>query len=72
MSISFPLISHILQDGSKLLSGCNDKQLRVFDLGGKLTEPECTLEGQQSAIKCAVWGRDPHSVVSCAEDTELR
>ena len=59
------------QDSQKLLSGCNDKLLRVFDLGSPEAEPQA-LEGSPSAVKCAVWSKEPHFVVSCAEDPELR
>lgn len=60
------------QNGKKLLTGCNDKSLRVFNTESDKTKPELTLEGHQSAIRCAVWGKDSHLVVSSAEESELK
>ena len=61
-----------VQDGKKLLTGCNDKSLRVFSIKSDMTKPDMTLKGHQSAIKCAVWGKDSHLVVSAAEESELK
>ncbi len=60
------------QDGKKLLTGCNDKSLRVFDIKSNMTKPDLTLKGHQSAIRCAVWGKDSHLVASSAEEPELK
>lgn len=59
------------EDSQKLLSGCNDKLLRVFDLGSPEAEPQ-VLEGSPSAVKCAVWSKEPSFIVACAEDPQLR
>ena len=60
------------QDGKRLLTGCNDKSLRVFNIDSDTTQPDLTLEGHQSAIRCAVWGKESHLVVSSAEEPELK
>jgi serine-threonine kinase receptor-associated protein len=57
-------------DSCYLLSGCNDKQLRVFDLGRPDSAPR-QLEGSRSAVKSAVWTREPGMLVSCCEDQDL-
>lgn len=53
-----------------LLTGCNDKLLRVFDLSKPDVEPQM-LEGHNSSLRCAVWISDT-IVASCAEDCEVR
>ena len=60
------------QNGDKLLTGCNDKNIRIFDIEDRVAEPEVTIEAHSSAIKCAIWSGNPNHVVTCAEDSELR
>lgn len=62
----------ILQSGDRLLTGCNDKCIRIFSLADKVSEPEMIIEAHKSAIKCAIWSKDSNHVVTCAEDNELR
>ena len=59
------------QDNSHLLSGCNDKILRVFDLTRLDSAPQ-QLQTGKSAVKSAVWAKDPHLFTSCCEDREIK
>lgn len=61
-----------MQGGDKLLTGCNDKYIRIFNLSDKLSEAEITMQAHDTPIKCAIWGKDQNHIVTCAEDTELR
>lgn len=63
-------LSRLLQDNQRLLSGCNDKKVRVFDLGSG--GEEVVMEGHSEPVKCAVWCKEPHMIVSCDERPQLR
>ena len=58
------------QDSGSLLSGCNDKMLRVFDLSRPDSDPQL-LAGSSSAVKSAVWTREPAMLSSCCEDKDI-
>ncbi|KAL5497659.1 hypothetical protein EMCRGX_G014172 [Ephydatia muelleri] len=53
-----------------LLTSCNDKLLRVFNLSKPDVEPQM-MEGHNSSLRCAVWISN-YIVASCAEDCEVR
>ena len=78
MDLNFTLVNVELfqcnhfQSGDRLLTGCNDKNIRIFNIENKVTEPEATIEAHNSAIKCAIWSGNPNHVATCAEDSELR
>jgi serine-threonine kinase receptor-associated protein len=57
-------------DSGSLLSGCNDKMLRVFDLSRPDSDPQL-LAGSSSAVKSAVWTREPAMLSSCCEDKDI-
>ncbi len=65
-------VSMLLQSGERLLTGCNDKCVRIFDVRSRLSESEVTIEAHKSAIKCSVWSKDPNCLITCGEDLELR
>ena len=69
---NFFLLHPRLQDGKQLLTGCNDKLLKIFSIDSSSTEQHMTLSGHTSAVKCAVWGRNSSSVLSSADEPELR
>ncbi|CAI8055041.1 E3 ubiquitin-protein ligase TRIM71 [Geodia barretti] len=58
------------KDSGSLLSGCNDKMLRVFDLSRPDSDPQL-LAGSSSAVKSAVWTREPAMLSSCCEDKDI-
>ena len=65
-------LSYFVQNGERLLTGCNDKCVRIFDVRGKVTEAEITIEAHKSAIKSSIWSKNPNYLITCGEDLELR
>ena len=63
------------KNGSKLLTGARDKQLRVFDLeaaaGEAASAPTCCMTHPDSVTR-GIWTSDEHLVVSGGEDGVLR
>jgi serine-threonine kinase receptor-associated protein len=58
-------------DSSKLVTGCNDKTLRVFDLQNYASDP-ILLTGHTSNIKRCLFLEESRKVVSIADDKTLR
>ena len=58
-------------DSTKLVTGCNDKHLRVFDLANYATEP-IVLSGHTSNIKRCLFLEETRKVVSISDDKTLR
>jgi serine-threonine kinase receptor-associated protein len=58
-------------DSAKLVTGCNDKSLRVFDLQNYATEP-IVLAGHTSNIKRCLFLEETRKVLSIADDKTLR
>lgn len=57
----------------KLLTGNNEKLLRVFDLSQPSTNPAVELyAGHSGAIKRALFCRNDRCIVSCAEDKAVK
>ncbi|KAM8884407.1 serine-threonine kinase receptor-associated protein [Synchiropus splendidus] len=59
------------QDSNCLLTGGNDKLLRIYDL----TSPEAAsqeISGHTSAIKKALWCNDDKQIISAADDKTVR
>lgn len=59
------------QDSHCLLTGGNDKVLRIYDLGKPEAEPQ-TLPGHTSAIKKALWCNNDKQILSAADDKTIR
>jgi len=63
---------HFSKDGRQLLTGGQDKILRVFDLGkSKESEPLFSLEGHTQPIKVALW-KDENTIISGGQDAIFR
>lgn len=58
-------------DSSQLITGCNDKKLRLFDLNNYDKEPTIFL-GHTSNIKKCIFSGDGNKVISIADDKTLR
>jgi len=58
-------------DGKRILTGGQDKILRVFDLTKPDTDP-LKLEGHTETIKIALWCKQENIIVSGGQDQELR
>jgi serine-threonine kinase receptor-associated protein len=58
-------------DSRKLVTGCNDKHLRVFDLENYAAEPT-VLSGHVSNIKRCLFLEETRKVVSISDDKTLR
>eukprot|EP00743_Colponemidia_sp_Colp-15_P000928 GILK01001024.1.p1 GENE.GILK01001024.1~~GILK01001024.1.p1 ORF type:complete len:302 (+),score=33.80 GILK01001024.1:50-955(+) len=59
------------KDGKKVLTGGQEKILRIFDLENPSAEP-ATLTGHSDAIKTAVWGVDDSVIISGSGESKLR
>lgn len=74
MSFSHP---HIVkgvdfnEDSTKLLTACNDKVIRIFDLRDKAAAP-IVLLGHTAAPKKALFCRDNNKVISAGDDKTIR
>jgi len=58
-------------DSSKLISGCNDKKLRLFDLNDYAAEP-IIFNGHTSSIKKCIFLDNSNKVLSIADDKTMR
>lgn len=59
------------QDSTCLLTGGNDKVLRIYDLGKPEADPH-EFPGHTSAIKKALWCNDDKQILSAADDKTVR
>uniref|UniRef100_A0A3B3S324 Serine-threonine kinase receptor-associated protein n=1 Tax=Paramormyrops kingsleyae TaxID=1676925 RepID=A0A3B3S324_9TELE len=62
---------HFTQDSNHLLTGGNDKVLRIFDLSKPEADPQ-EIAGHTSAIKKALWCNNDTQILSAAEDKTVR
>ncbi|KPP62085.1 hypothetical protein Z043_119755 [Scleropages formosus] len=62
---------HFTQDSIHLLTGGNDKVLRVFDLSKPEADPQ-EFTGHTSAIKKALWCNSDKQILSAADDKTVR
>jgi serine-threonine kinase receptor-associated protein len=59
------------RDDKRVLTGAQDKLLRVYDLSKPEAEPQI-LEGHTQPIKVALWGLEPNTILSGGQDNALR
>ncbi|XP_028810725.1 serine-threonine kinase receptor-associated protein isoform X1 [Denticeps clupeoides] len=59
------------QDSNCLLTGGNDKVLRIYDLSKPEAEPQ-EIAGHTSAIKKALWCNNDQQILSAADDKTIR
>ena len=59
-------------DSSRLVTGCNDKQLRLFDLTNYSSEPIVSFAGHTSNIKKCLLSDESKYVLSISDDKTLR
>jgi serine-threonine kinase receptor-associated protein len=59
-------------DTINLLTGCNDKSIRLFHLGEPNKSPSVTFEGHSDSIKCISWSGDPNLFVSSEETPSIK
>lgn len=62
---------HFAPDNKRLLTGTQDKILRIFDLSKPEAEP-VKLEGHTQSVKTALWCPDGNTIVSAGLDAVLR
>ncbi|GAA6066966.1 serine-threonine kinase receptor-associated protein, partial [Tachysurus ichikawai] len=62
---------HFTQDSECLLTGGNDKVLRIYDLSKPEAEPR-EISGHTAAIKKALWCNDDQQILSASEDKTIR
>lgn len=62
---------HFSTDNSKLLTGGQDKILRIFDLAKPEAEP-LKLEGHTDSIRVALWNADNSLIISGGQDSQIR
>ncbi|CAG9811208.1 unnamed protein product [Chironomus riparius] len=61
------------EDSTHLLTGNNEKLIRVFDLNQPSTNPAVEIyAGHSGAIKRALFCRNDKCIISCAEDKAIR
>lgn len=58
-------------DGSQLLTGSNEKLLRIYDLNNPDAEPD-VLSGHTSNLRCCLWLPQMQRVVSTSDDKTVR
>ncbi|KAI0232193.1 Serine-threonine kinase receptor-associated protein [Lamellibrachia satsuma] len=58
-------------NGNHLLTGSNEKLLRVFDLNTPDSEPQ-TFAGHTGNMRCAVWLPDDRQFISASDDKTVR
>jgi len=63
--------THFSEDGKRILTGGQDKILRIFDLGKPEAEP-VIMEGHTQPVKVALWCKDNNIVISGGQDSVLR
>jgi len=57
--------------GTHLVTGCNDKMLRLFDLSDYAAEPK-VFTGHTASIKKAIFSADSTKIMSISDDKSLR
>ncbi|EDO32418.1 predicted protein, partial [Nematostella vectensis] len=62
---------HFSSDGIRLLTGSNEKILRIFDLQNLDSEPQ-VLTGHTGSIKTALWNKENNMVYSGGDDKMIR
>jgi len=62
---------HFSSDSRKLLTGGQDKVLRIFDLEKADAEP-FKLEGHTDSVRVALWSNDNSTIISGGQDSQLR
>jgi serine-threonine kinase receptor-associated protein len=62
---------HFSNDDKRILTGGQDKILRIFDLGKPDAEP-LKLEGHGQSIKVALWCKDENLIISGAQEAGVR
>ncbi|KAK2832132.1 hypothetical protein Q7C36_015594 [Tachysurus vachellii] len=62
---------HFTQDSECLLTGGNDKVLRIYDLSKPEAEPR-EISGHTAAIKKALWCNSDQQILSASEDKTIR
>ncbi|KAG9467837.1 serine-threonine kinase receptor-associated protein [Eleutherodactylus coqui] len=63
--------SDFTHDSNHLLTGGQDKLLRIYDLSRPEADPE-QIGGHTSAIKKALWYNDDRQIISAADDKTVR
>uniref|UniRef100_G3N824 Serine-threonine kinase receptor-associated protein n=1 Tax=Gasterosteus aculeatus aculeatus TaxID=481459 RepID=G3N824_GASAC len=63
--------SYFPQDSNCLLTGGNDKLLRIYDLSNPEAAPQ-EIAGHSSAIKKALWCNNDKQILSAADDKTIR
>ena len=71
VKIAYDYGLYFTQNDSHLITGCNDKVIRLFNLGSPDSEPQLFQEHKE-AIKCAVWAGDQNYFVSAEEIAEMK
>ncbi|CAG8500829.1 10619_t:CDS:2 [Scutellospora calospora] len=61
----------ISYDGTRIISGGQEKKLRIFDLN-KPENAVVEVEGHESTIKSVIWDGDRNVVLSAGDDKEIR
>jgi len=61
----------ISDDGTRIVSGGQEKKLRIFDLN-KPDDPASEAEGHESIIKSVIWDGERNVVLSAGDDKEIR
>jgi len=64
-------VSQFSNDDQRLLTGGQDKILRIFDLSKPDAEP-LKMEGHTQSIKVALWCKDGNTIISAAQEPGLR
>jgi len=62
---------HFSNDDKRILTGGQDKILRIFDLGKPDAEP-LKLEGHTQSVKVALWCKDNNTIISIAQEPGIR
>jgi len=58
-------------DSKRLLTGCNDKRIRVWDVE-KTDAPTIVLEGHTGTLKKTLFGPEPETIISGGDDKTVR
>ena len=61
----------ISDDGTRIVSGGQEKKLRIFDLN-KPEESASEAEGHESTIKSVIWDGERNVILSAGDDKEIR
>ncbi|XP_038049212.1 serine-threonine kinase receptor-associated protein-like [Patiria miniata] len=61
---------HFSKDSGRLLTGSNEKKLRIFDLAKLEAEP-MEIPAHSSNIRCAMWFSDDKKLISASDDKTI-